>query len=112
MKINITKGLAEEWYKPELHNGDGAEFKLKPLDELTRRDVISYVNEFGRFTSKSYEIAFRNGVTDWKGVTDQDGKPLEFMRVYVLKLPNNIQDQIFLKLLEASGLGDEEQKNS
>lgn len=114
--MKTVSGLTEQWFKPIYDNDDGAEFKLRPLSQLTKIDVKAAVNpRTGRVMAEGYRTAFYAGVVDWKGVVDgKTGEPLEF-RAHaerIFDLPEAVQHELLAKLLEISELSEDDTKNS
>lgn len=116
MALNAAPKLKSDWFTPESEreSDNPTRFKYKPLDSVQMTEVLLHVStESGTITGKGLNLAVQYGLEDWENLMDPDtGKPLKFGRMNIKRVPNSILLDLANTIIEASDLGEAEEKNS
>ena len=115
MSIKALTGLVPEWFTPEgeKEDSDPAEFLLRALKAPQVAKLQGeFNNESGNISGKGLYDAAVMGITDWKNVTNHEGKPLKFTRANIDVLPYALVLELGGQVLASSFLTGEDEKNS
>ncbi len=111
--MKALTGLVPEWFRPsQLEDGDEAEFEVTPI---IQRKVAEVQNHYDmkamEMRPTGYYQAFEMGCTNWKGITDDEGKELKFSIRNLAKIPIKIAVEVGAQVINISSLTEEDRKN-
>lgn len=111
--MKALTGLVPEWFSPEtLEEGDEAQFEVTPLNQRRLADIQNHFDpEAGTMRPTGYYMAFEIGCTNWRGVTDQDGKDFPFSLRNMNKIPIKVAMEVGAQVINVSALTEDERKN-
>jgi hypothetical protein len=115
MPITIRKQLAPYWFKLDDKDPLGAEFFLRPLNQLQfhgSREHVSVAGKRIRITMEGIENTLRYGLLDWRNVLDEENKPLPCTFDNLEQLDADILKLVAWEVLKASALNSEQKKSS
>lgn len=112
--MKALTGLVPEWFKPEmLDDGDEAEFEVSPVTQRQLAEIQNHYDmEARQMRPTGYYVAFEIGCTNWRNVTDHEGKDLPFSLRSLGKIPIKIAMEIGAQIVNVSSLTEDERKNS
>lgn len=117
MTVKLNSGLSPEWYTPNDQVGEDQQcrFLLKPLTGAQHAEVLMEMSqrngESFLLNGKGMRLALEYGLADWDGVLDEVGAPLKFKRKRVADLPAHYHIELSHRVLNISGISEDEQKN-
>lgn len=115
MAIQLTKGLARQWWTPEAFEGEDEPpaFELQPLTQpqfLEVQQFFDVPNE--TISGPGLMFAVRNGLKGWRNIVGDDGKDAVYTTRAVDRLPADWLALVGSKIVALSVLEDDEVKNS
>lgn len=111
--MKVLTGLVSEWFKPEqLDEGDEAEFELTPITQQKIAEVQNHYDMSAReMRPTGYYLAFELGVTNWRGVFDDEDKELKFSIRNMVMVPAKIAFELGAQVINVSTLSEDDRKN-
>lgn len=111
--MKALTGLVPEWFRPEgLEEGDIAEFEVSPIAQRQVAEVQNHYDmESGQMRPTGYYTAYEIGCTNWRGVTDDEGKDFPFSIRNLSKIPIKIAMEIGAQVINVSSLTEDDRKN-
>lgn len=112
MAISLVKAkTAKSWYtlQGQEQEADPAKFEVRPLTPDQYTEVVSHVAQDN--LGKALNKAFALGVTNWSGVTDEEGKPKPCKHKFFSDIPSFVKQEVGGHVVSISELEEEEIKN-
>ena len=111
--MKALTGLVPEWFSPEsLDDGDEAEFEVSPVSQHQLAEIQNHYDMVNNHMKPTgYMLAFEIGCTNWRGVTDHDGKDLPFSIRNLTKVPIKVACEIGAQVVNVSSLTEDDRKN-
>ena len=107
--IKTMKGIVPTWYTLESDETKETAFLLAPLTSAQRLNVIG-VNAHDML-GETIMLVVKTAVKDFKGITDETGKALEFSLTTLETLPTHVLMELSKEIMRTSALTETERKN-
>ncbi len=117
MAITIRERLAPSWYTPksEQDEANPTRFRVQPLDGLQHMEVLGEVElRDGRaiISARGFRLCAQGGIVGWEGVSDGDGKPVEFAPSKLRLVDADVLLEVGLHIYNLTEFGEDAEKNS